>query len=170
MFSEIIDFTNCCADDKKIDFLYAIFKDDFVNNDVHLNGTVYIDPKSHDKEDGKEKVFCHIVTKVNPKTKKREFDENRASRIKWIKKIIENYFNHQIKLFYHYEEKQKVIRLYLWAYNKDFIVIIQKLGKKSSYLVTSFYIDKNYNRKIYDKRFETYINKSDDKLKGCEWF
>lgn len=170
MFSDIIDFGDCCEDSNKVDFLYEIFKNDFIDNNVHLNGTIYIDPKTHDKEDDKEKIFWHIITKDNPKTKVREFDENRASRIKWIKEIIINHFNGEIKSFYHYEEKQKVIRLYLWAYNKDFIVIIQKLGNKSSYLVTSFYIDKNYNRKIYDKRYEVYTNKTDEKLRGCEWF
>ncbi len=54
--------------------------------------------------------------------------------------------------------------------NVDFIVIIQKLGSKSSYLVTSFYIDKNYNKKIYQKRYENYLSNNDKKLVNCEWF
>ena len=63
-----------------------------------------------------------------------------------------------------------VVTLILWAYNYDFIVIVQKLGKKSSYLITSFYIDKKYNKNIYEKRYNDYINKKDEKLKNCKWF
>ena len=170
MFSEIIDFSSCCKEEDRIEFLYSIFRNDFIINRCFLADKIYIDPKSHQKKDSKERVFWHIITKTNPKTKKREFDINRASRIHWIKKIILNCFDKEIKLFYHYESKQKVIRLYLWAYRQDFIVIIQKLGDTSSYLVTSFYIEKHYNRKIYQKRYETYLSKKDKMLEGCEWF
>jgi hypothetical protein len=49
-------------------------------------------------------------------------------------------------------------------------VILQKLGSRSSYLVTSFYIDEDYNKNIYIKRYEAYKNKKDIRLNGCEWF
>lgn len=166
MFSEIIDFTNCCTDDKKIDFLYAIFKDDFVDNDVHLNGTVYIDPKSHDKHEEKENIFWHIVTRKD--RGRRNFDPPRACRIKWIKPIIVNHSHAKIKLFYYYEDTGKV-RLYLWAFENDFVVILQKLGS-SSYLVTSFYIDYEQKREKFQKKYEDYNNKTDKRLNGCEWF
>jgi hypothetical protein len=72
-------------------------------------------------------------------------------------------------MFYYFESSGK-IRLYLWAFEVDFIVILQKLGSSSSYLVTSFYIDKNYNKNIYTKRYEAYKNQKDINLKSCEWF
>lgn len=170
MFSEIIDFENCCDETKIIDFLYAIFESDFVIDKTFLAEKILIDPLSNDKSDDKEKIFWHVITKENSKSKKREFDIHRASRIKWIKRMLLNHSHSEIKLFYHYENKQKVVRLYLWAQNKDFVVIIQKLGKSSSHLVTSFYIEKNYNKSIYEKRYQNYIMKKDMNLKGCEWF
>ena len=109
MFTPIIDFKNCCKENEQIEFIYKIFKTDFIDNRCLLADTIYIDPKSHQKQDDKEKVFWHIITKDNPKTKKREFDINRASRIKWIKDIIINHFNDEIRFFYHYESKRKVI-------------------------------------------------------------
>lgn len=170
MFSQIIDFKSCCEESKIIEFLYDIFKNDFINNQTYLAEKIYINPLSKDKNQGKEKIFWHVVTKENPKNKQRELDEHRASRIKWIKEIILNHSQNKIKLFYHYENKQKAVRLYLWAYQKDFIVIIQKLGKSSSHLVTSFYIDKNYNKNIYEKRYQNYLSRKDINLYGCEWF
>jgi len=60
--------------------------------------------------------------------------------------------------------------LYLWGYNHDFVVILQKLGASSSYLVTSFYIDNQKKRDAFEKKFESYKNKTDGRLGDCEWF
>lgn len=167
MFSEIIDFGDCCEDTKKIDFLYEIFKNEFIDVDVHLNGTIYIDPKTHDKEDDKEKIFWHIITRKDRDV--RNFDIPRACRIKWIKPIILNFLSENIKLFYYYEDNRK-IRLYLWAFQNDFVVILQKLGNSSSYLVTSFYIDNQRKKDIFEKKYKDYNDKIDLRLNGCEWF
>lgn len=87
-----------------------------------------------------------------------------------MKEILENHTHEKIKLFYHRESnKKRDIRLYLWAYKDDFVVILQKLGKSSSFLVTSFYIDHQGKRDDYQKRYEKYQN-GDETLKGCEWF
>lgn len=169
MFGLIIDFEVCCKREEIYDFLYNIFKSDFIDNRCYLANKIYINPQSHKKIDGKEEIFWHIISRKNTKTKKREFDKKRASRIRWIKPIILNYDSDEIKMFYHLEASGK-IRLYLWAYKRDFIVILQKLGSKDSYLVTSFYIDKNFNREDYNKRYEAYIKKENPKLNNCEWF
>lgn len=66
-------------------------------------------------------------------------------------------------------EDDKKIRFYLWAYEHDFVVILQKLGNTSSYLVTSFYIDNQRKRDIFQRKFEDYQNGTDIRLRG-EWF
>lgn len=167
MFSETIDFENCREECKKIDYLYEIFKRDFIYEKVYLNGTIYIDPKIHDKHDGKENIFWHIITRKE--RGQRQFDPFRAYRIKWIKPMIVNCFDAKIKNFYYYENSSK-IRFYLWAYEHDFVVILQKLGNTSSYLVTSFFIDNQRKRDIFQRKFENYKNGIDNRLRGCEWF
>lgn len=169
MLSEIIDFKSCCKSDEIIDFLYEIFKNDFIDNSCYLANKIHINPQSNKKREGKEEIFWHVITRENHKTRKRKFDTDRACRIKWIKTIILNHNHSKIKMFYYLESSGK-IRFYLWAYEADFIVILQKLGSTSSYLVTSFYIDKGYNKRIYSKRYEAYKNKKDARLNGCEWF
>ncbi|MCX2683158.1 hypothetical protein OQH60_04390 [Campylobacter sp. MIT 21-1685] len=164
----IVDFSSCLCENDKINLAYEYFKKDFISTPLYLADCIYINPQSHRKLKGKEKIFWHITTRENTISKKREFDIQRACRICWIKQIILNYSCQEIKLFYHREGR--VIRLYLWLYGFDFVVILQKLGKTDSFLVTSFYIDKGYNKKIYQSRYEDYINKKDSKLKGCEWF
>ncbi len=177
MFAEPIELSSIEAS-KIIDFLYDIFHGDFVATKAYLNATIYIDPKSNQKIDGKERVFWHLTTRKHKYKKRvgsqeqiieeRLVDFDRASRIRWVKTIIENHSLDKIKLFYYCEHDGK-IRLYLWAYQNDFIVILEKLGKSSSYLVTSFYVDKRYNRETYTKRYDDYINNKDGRLNGCEW-
>ncbi len=148
--------------------LYSIFHDHFIKSRVYLAKSIYVNPGYHGKKNGKENIFWHIVTRTNNKTKEREFDTQRASRIHWIKPIIENYNNHEIKLFY--ADYNKKIRLFLWAEDYDFVVILQKLGNNySSYLVTSFYIEE-WKKKKFQKMYENYINGLDKLLKNCEWF
>lgn len=166
---------------KFFDTLYSIFHRDFVANKTYLAQKIYINPKSDDCEEDKEKVFWHLTSREETekywengikktRTLGRYPDFRRAERIEWVKQIIENYQNECIKLFYHRESnKKRDIRLYLWAHNDDFVVILQKLGKSQSFLVTSFYIDNQSKRDTYQKRFENYQN-GDADLQNCEWF
>ncbi len=141
-----------------------------------------IDPQSHKKEDGKECSFWHLTTRTQKRSKKegnriitvkeRLLDFDRAKRIHWIKPIIDNAsIAKNIKLFYKKETtRKKPIRLYLWVEDEDFVVILQKLGKSSSFLVTSFYITHQRKRDDFQKYYEDYIGKTNADLRGCEWF
>lgn len=167
MFSCVIDFGSCYKPDEIVEFLYEIFKKDFIDNRCLLANQIYIDPKSEEKKDGKEEIFWHVVTRKDKGIRK--LDKPRASRIKWIKPIILNHDYEKIKMFYYFEDSGK-IRLYLWAFETDFVVILQKLGHSSSYLVTSFYIDNQKKRDVFEKKFNDYKNGKDARLSGCEWF
>lgn len=164
-----------------IDYLYDFFHRDFVANKTYLADKIYINPRSHRKDDGKELDFWHLITRKDNqpvwesgkkirKSQGRYPDFARASRIEWVKEIITNHNHEEIKVFYHQENnRKKDIRLYLWAFDYDFVVIMQKLGKSSSFLVTSFYIDHDGKKKDYDNRYNDYINgKLDSDL--CNWF
>lgn len=178
MLSEIINIDNIEATEI-FEVLYDYFCQDFIDNKTFLNKNIYINPKSYQKEDGKELVFWHLTSKKTSYTKKvgrryvkcieRLTDYRRCERLPWIRKIIENHSSNSIKSFY-YMEKTKRVRLYLWAYENDFLVILEKIGQNSSYLVTSFYIDKSYNKKRYNVRYSDYMNKKDVNLLNCEWF
>ena len=167
MFREIIDFNTCCKKEEQVDFLYQIFKSDFIDNRCYIAKKIYIDPQSNKNKENKEEIFWHIVTRKN--RSKREIDPPRAKRIQWVKQIILLYNHQEIKMFYYVEDNGK-IRLYLWAFRYDFVVILQKLGNSSSYLVTSFYIDNQKKRDRFEKKYNDYLNKVDIRLNNCEWF
>jgi len=168
--------------DKIIDALYVIFHRDFIANKTYLAKIIYIDPRRKNKDDGKERDFWHLTTReikekiwVNNKAVwevvDRVPDFARSERLEWVKQILTNHNHDCIKMFYHKEtNKNRSIRLYLWAYEHDFVVILQKLGRSSSFLVTSFYIDHAGKRDDYNDRYNTYIRGSNHALSGCEWF
>ncbi len=152
-----------------------------MKNRVFLNGSIFINPESYKKDEGKELSFWHLTTRETTYqikegnrivTKKERLpDYGRASRLHWVKPIIENHTDREIKMFYKKETKgKKPIRLYLWAYNEDFVVILQKLGRSSSFLVTSFYITHHRKRNDFQKYYEEYMSRSNPELRGCEWF
>jgi hypothetical protein len=98
-------------------------------------------------------------------------DYARSERIECVKQILVNHDHSSIKLFYHRESNPKRdIRLYLWAYEHDFVVILQKLGRSSSFLVTSFYLDDGSKHSDYERCYCSYKNKENREIDGCEWF
>ncbi len=163
------------------DYLYSFFHRDFIASRTYLNGSIYIDPRSYRKEDGKEMDFWHLTHKNQSfpvkqgnrwiRQTERLYDPDRSRRIEWVKQIITQHNHDKVKRFYHRESNRKRdIRLYLWAHEDDFVVILQKLGRSSSFLVTSFYIDYGKKRSDYESRYQNYISGRDADLGGCEWF
>lgn len=166
---------------KIYDFLYGFFRRDFVQQRTMLNGAIHVSPRSHLLEDGKEKDFWHLTSRDKTyhvkegnryiTKKERLIDYARAERIEWVRQIISNHGHHRIKLFYHQESNaDRDIRLYLWAFQDDFVVILQKLGRSTSFLVTSFYIDHDGKRRDYENRYLSYSSGGNGGLNGCEWF
>lgn len=166
---------------KIIDTLYKIFHRDFIANKTYLAERIYINPRTHRKDEGKELDFWHLTTKEEKervwengkpvwKVIDRYPDFDRACRLEWVKQILTNHSHESIKMFYHQESnKKRDIRLYLWAHDEDFVVILQKLGKSSSFLVTSFYVAHAGKRRDFEKRYNDYHSGSAG-LTGCEWF
>jgi NDP-sugar pyrophosphorylase family protein len=181
MFSYVIGVEDIEASEI-FEYLYSkYFYVDFIKNKTYLNKSIYVNPESYKKDEGKELSFWHLTTREKTYTKKegnryvkykeRLLDIDRADRLEWVKKIIENHSDSKIKLFYKKETThKKPIRLYLWVYDEDFVVILQKLGRSSSFLVTSFYITHADKRRDYQKFYEIYCEKKDSNLKDCEWF
>ncbi len=163
------------------DILHPYFIRDFVDSQTTIGSGIYVDPNSQGLRDGKEEVFWHITTREKKKKvkqgkhfvniKTRPYDPDRACRIEWIKPMLTNHTHGDIKLFYRKETKgKKPVRLYFWAHQHDFVVIVQKLGESDCYLVTSFYITESYKRSSYDKWYEEYMSGNNEELESCEWF
>ncbi len=93
MLSALLDLEAVTATNL-MDYLYGFFHRDFVANDTYLNSSVYINPQSQRKEDGKEQAFWHLTSKNEKYQKKvgrryffvkeRVPDFRRSERIEWV--------------------------------------------------------------------------------------
>ena len=64
MLDKILDL-NKIESENLFNYLYSIFHSDFVENKTYLAKKIYIDPKSNDLDDNKEKVFWHLTSREN---------------------------------------------------------------------------------------------------------
>ena len=173
MNSLIIQYDSSKTVRENLENLYKYFEDDFITNTTILNNQYNIDIDTLSLKKHKPKIFWHVITREKEirvrrgriwQTKKiRKFDKNRAKRIRWIKHLILNFdkVDRNILSFF-YRETEGVnrgkLRLYIWAKNHDYIVILEKLNKNSSFLVTAFFIDENYKKSSYQTRYENSCN------------
>lgn len=166
---EILDFTACADQVEKISLAYKQFRSDMIERALFLKD-IEIIPKTMALTNGYEEPFWHIISRKTTRHE-RKFDEDRACRIAWIRPIIENYNKPFIKMFYYMENDGK-IRLYLWLFEYNFLVILERIRTRLDYafIVTSFYIDNEHKKSKLERKFQDYINKVNINLNDCEWF
>lgn len=154
------------------DMLYQIFCRDIRDYDLRYFGNkVWI---FQDIEDGKEKIFWHLTTRsaraIKIPRRKRKFypagqtyidedrypDLRRCERLPWIKALIEKAREPGL-ITWDYEEGDGTIKTYVWLKELDFAVIMKKYPDNKRRLITSFYIDKNFKRKDFERKYENRV-------------
>ena len=157
------------TEQEKMDELYAIFHRDFFENTVIIDGIplkvkpyLYKNSKKDnlpvDFERYYEK-FVHVITRTikggmyKTSGKIREFREERANRVHWIRPILENKEDKRITYF-QYIEDDGTLRDYYWYRGKQYIVIVEYIQPDYA-LITGFCVDCD-NQPYYQNK---YINR-----------
>lgn len=154
------------------DTLYDIFCMDIRDYDLrYIGNSVWI---FRGMEDGREQIFWHLTTRSVKKIKiprrKRKFypveqkyidedrypDLRRCERLSWVKALVEKADEREI-LSWDYEEGDSTIKTYIWLKDYNFTVIMKKYSDNKRRLVTSFYVDKSYIRKGFERKYENRI-------------
>lgn len=105
---------------------------------------------------GKHQTFEHIITRESKHSGKRNFDNQRANRIHWIKPIVENCDDIRIKYYEAYNNKGQ-LQYFFFYEDKNFIVITRELPN-GKMLITAYYID-DYRKRGHKKQYEEYRQK-----------
>lgn len=156
---------NPWSDQKTYDELYRVFCRDIRNYDLRYFGNKV--RFFYGLEDGKEKIFWHLTSRQQDKIPRRKMkfhktnqdkperlpDLRRCERLNWIKPIIEHPTDGEV-LSWDYEEGNSNIRTYVWIKNFDFVVIMKKMPNGKRMLITSFYVDKEYKRNDFERKYE----------------
>ena len=154
------------------EMLYAIFCRDIRDCNLLYNGNdVWIFP---DTEDGKELIFWHLTTRgvkrqKTPRRKRKYYPEwqtdtkterlpdlRRCERLPWIKPLLEHPSEPEV-LTWDYEEGDRTIKTYAWIKDNDFVVIMKKYPDDKRRLITSFYVDKSFKRKDFERKYANRI-------------
>jgi hypothetical protein len=135
------------------DALYQLFRDDFVESQIDYQGySVWFFPEM---EDGREKVFWHLTSRVDNETGDRLPDLRRSERLPWVRPMLENHLHPEV-LAWDHEEGDGSIKTYVWLKDFDFVVIMKKFPDRTRRLITSFWLEyPNAKKKLmkkYDRR------------------
>lgn len=154
------------GDIDKVKALHDIFHNDFFVNQVNIGGVpLKVKPYKYNRskkdnlpieyENFYEK-FVHIITRTvkanNWKTAPniREFREERANRVHWIRPILENCDDKRITRFL-YTEADGTQREYFWYRKKQYIVVLEEIDPNYT-LITGFCVDAE-NQPHYQSKF-----------------
>jgi hypothetical protein len=138
-----------------VEDIYKVFQNDFIFTSPRCNGKlVTVSLKKMDGDD-KLAIFWHLISRDTADKSRRELNIFRAERLPWIKPLIEFVPSPPIK-YWRYLEGGGVVRHYIWAEIREFVIILQEL-KMSLRLVTAFRVDENWKEKDLLKKFANRI-------------
>jgi hypothetical protein len=134
--------------------LYAIFTRDILAQPLQVDGfPVALDTGIDPYLTPYERGFAHLVTRANS-SGIRLIDYARASKLCWVRPVIDNYTDPAVRSFWYAHSKEEV--LYLWLHEYDFVVILKWMGAQSKrtrkVLVTAYDIDPS-NRIMWERRY-----------------
>jgi len=154
------------------EMLYEIFCRDIRDHNLrYIGNDVWI---FREMEDGKEKIFWHLTTRDVKRKKiprrKRKFylegqtdieterlpDLRRCERLPWVKPLVEHPSEPEV-LAWDYVEGDRTIKTYIWIKDYDFVVIMKKYPDNKRRLITSFYVDRSFKQKDFERKYANRI-------------
>lgn len=149
--------------------LKMIYDRDILNNENFKFRGKQIYPTKMDHKIDINRNFMHIITETtkcfderrNTYYVKREFEKDRSERLHWIKEHIKESIGNLIIFSSLERDKQKrkdVTRTYVYNKEKKYIVVLEPQRTNSYYLLTAYYINKEYGEKEIAKKLKNKLD------------
>lgn len=130
--------------------LYRVFDRDLkVSQPVYDGEVVWFFP---DVEDGKEKIFWHLTSRVENGTGERLPDLRRSERLPWVRPMLDQPGQPEV-LAWDHEEGDGTVKTYVWLENFDFVVIMKKYPNGRRRLITSFWVEYENTKRALEKKY-----------------
>ncbi len=137
------------------DLLFNCFKKDFIDNPPTINEKPIIYETAPDKHMQEYPCgFTHLITHEDKTAKERFIDYTRATKLPWVRAIIDNYNHKEVSAFRVIQSNPKyglVNNLYLWLEDENFVVIIRTITRSTAtheMLITSYNTTDHTNKKL----------------------
>jgi len=133
-------------------YIYQCFREDFLINPLKDLDGKRIQLKKHPTTNNKEATFYHL-THEGADEQTREPDLRRMERIRWIKYIMINYKDDQLKVWRNKRGSNHFILIYHESENYLFV-----LADRGEYLLpwTAYIINYNHRKRSLLKEYEAY--------------
>lgn len=134
--------------------LQGVFDRDITNNPSFKFKCKQISPTPKDGEIKMSTLFTHLTTVItNKTTRKREFDNDRAIRLHWVKYHIDE--NKKTNMLVFSVKEPDGNRTYIYDKDENYVIVLEPLRKKNEYyLLTAYYVKgKDAKRNKFDKKY-----------------
>lgn len=132
---------------QNISSIKNVFNRDFTTNLPILFKNINVEPAPNNGTDKVELLFRHLTTKIiDEKTRKREFESERAIRLHWIRFHIEGKCKDEVICF----EVENEHRIYILNKTERYVIVFEP-KKTSYYLLTAYKLEPSSYKKIMNK-------------------
>ncbi len=133
--------------------LYDIFRQSLFDlTSVIVDGkSVHVDKNKDAIEPAYECSFIHFISRGTGHDNVRTIDFERASRIHWIRPILEHYLDVEVKSFWHTRYDGDALNL--WLYDHDFLVVLKQDRRKTGNVIVTAHVVERYKKKQLSKQY-----------------
>lgn len=139
---------------KVLEDLYGIFVAGFIASKASIFGCdVWFFPE---KENGKERIFWHLIEREDKTLGERVADFRRSERLPWARPVIDNHQGAEV-LCWDYEEGAGDVRTYVWLHESDYVIVMKRIGNGSRRLITAYFVDYESKRRSLGSKYRKRI-------------
>ena len=137
--------------DRYLDAIYSLFDADYVVTKPKFRG-IRLGLKRYPLEKGKEATFWHLISSGKDE-QNRNIDLRRCERIRWVRAIVDNADDPNIRIWENRRKNEK--RICLWLECEDYLVI---LSERKGYIIpwTAYLVTENHRKRLLQKEYEEF--------------
>ncbi|MDP8240044.1 MAG: hypothetical protein P9X24_13210 [Candidatus Hatepunaea meridiana] len=132
-----------------LDMLYKLFEADYIIGRPKFRGK-RLNIKRYPLDQDKEATFWHLISE-GISEESRNIDLRRCERIRWLRAIVDNADDPNIKVWKNFRKGEK--RICLWLEQEDYLVI---LAERKGYLLpwTAYMITEDHRKRKLQKEYK----------------
>lgn len=153
-YNHLLELSSLSPNQRK-ESLLSIFNRDIRDNSYFRFKGKLISPTPKDGEIKMSTLFSHLTTVITDRsTRKREFDNDRAVRLHWVKYHVDESKKDNMLIFS--VKEPEGIRTYIYDIDEKYVIVLEPLRNKDEYyLLTAYFVKgKDAKRNKFIKKYK----------------
>lgn len=167
LYPELLEINHLEEKNRNISLKRIFDRDIAENENFFYNGGRIYPIKSDDQID-MDREFHHLITEEVEETDEngkkihhRIYDPYRSERLHWIKPHINKEVNDSNIIVFSIKERNQrkrvdIVRTYIYNKTRKYVIVLEPQARngKAYYLLTAYYLNKNYGEKQIQKKLK----------------